>query len=67
MRTLRRIKRLVATVDVQMPRRALRRRFDLTDVSMEPEAGPAPEAVFDRITGPYGRAFAQLGAFDEET
>lgn len=72
MRTLRRIKKLQS---IAAPR-TLRRRFDLTDVSTEPDPGPAPEAVFDRITGPYaselsgeqgGRAYAQLGCFDEET
>lgn len=44
-----------------------RRRFDLSDVSTEPEHGPAPEAVFDRVTGPYGRGAATAYAFDEET
>ncbi len=65
MKTLRRIKKLVA------PR--IVRRFDLTDVSIdvtvEPDQGPAPEAVFDRITGPYGRRHNawSSGACDEET
>lgn len=65
MKTLRRLKRLVAP--------KLVRRFDLTDVtldvSVEVDAGAAPEAVFDRITGPYGRrhGLASTAAFDEET
>lgn len=25
------------------------------DATTEPEPGPAPEAVFDRLTGPYAR------------
>jgi hypothetical protein len=65
MKTLRRLKKLVAPKIV--------RRFDLTDVtldvSVEADAGPTPEAVFDRITGPYGRRHgaSSIGAFDEET
>jgi hypothetical protein len=65
MKTLRRLKKLVVPKIV--------RRFDLTDVtldvSVEADAGPTPEAVFDRITGPYGRRHgtASIGAFDEET
>lgn len=33
------------------------------DATIEPDPGPAPEAVFDRITGPYVRrpAGATLG------
>ena len=42
-----------------------RPQFDVSDATMEPDAGPAPEAVFDRITGPYGRRYAY--GFDEET
>jgi len=61
MRTLRRLRALA-------PRRA-RRAFDLTDATMEPDPGPAPESVFDRNTGPFGNrhGIAQPGAFDEET
>jgi hypothetical protein len=48
-----------------------RREFDVSDATMEPDAGPAPEAVFDRITGPYGRrytvAYAGSYGIDEET
>lgn len=59
MKTLRRIKRTVAP-------RQLRRSnaFDFTDATTEPEPEPPPEAVFDRVTGPYGR---RSGGFDEET
>ncbi|MBA3391077.1 MAG: hypothetical protein H0T89_00450 [Deltaproteobacteria bacterium] len=45
--------------------------FDVSDATMEPDAGPAPEAVFDRITGPFGRRYSAAVAFhgsaDEET
>ena len=46
-----------------------RREFDLTDATMEPDPGPPPEAVFDRLTGPFDRrrAIAMPGAADEET
>ncbi len=33
------------------------------DATMEPDPGPGPEAVFDRITGPYGLR----RGYDEET
>jgi hypothetical protein len=51
------------------PRHVRRPDFDLSDATMEPDPGPAPEAVFDRVTGPYDRrrAIAGPGAFDEET
>jgi len=42
-----------------------RSEFDVSDATMEADAGPAPEAVFDRITDPYGRRHAY--GFDEET
>ena len=45
MRTLRRLR-------AQAPRTARRRDFDLTDATMEPDPGPPPEAVFDRIDRP---------------
>jgi hypothetical protein len=62
MRTLRRIRTLA-------PRQVRRRDFDLSDATMEPDPGPPPEAVFDRVTGPYDRrrAVAMPGAADEET
>jgi hypothetical protein len=53
------------------PRHVRRRDFDLSDATMEPDPGPPPEAVFDRLTGPFGRAarhaVAMPGAADEET
>lgn len=62
MRTLRRLRTLA-------PRQVRRRDFDLSDATMEPDPGPAPEAVFDRLTGPFDRrrAIAMPGAVDEET
>ena len=63
MRTLRKLRTIA-------PRSVKRRYdFDVTDASMEPDPGPAPEAVFDRLTGPFGRhrAVAMPGAADEET
>jgi hypothetical protein len=64
MRTLRRLGKLA-------PRRVRRGAFDLTDATMEPDPGLPPEAVFDRLTGPYdprrGSAHLGLGAIDEET
>lgn len=62
MRTLRRLRAMA-------PRHARRRDFDLSDATMEPDPGPAPEAVFDRLTGPFDRhrAVAMPGAADEET
>ena len=62
MRTLRKLKSMA-------PRHARRFEFDVTDATMEPDPGPAPESVFDRITGPFDRrrAVAVPGAADEET
>ena len=41
------------------------------DATIEPDPGPPPEAVFDRLTGPYVRraALAMPGGceYDEET
>ena len=60
MRTLRRLAQLA-------PRSATRRRRpDLANVTSEPDPGPAPEQVFDRITGPYGGR-GTIWAGDEET
>jgi hypothetical protein len=58
MRTLRRLKTL-----------APRRLRITTDISDEPDPGPAPEQIFDRSTGPFDRrrAIAMPGAADEET
>jgi hypothetical protein len=62
MRVLRRLR-------TQAPRRTRRRDFDVSDATMEPDPGPPPEAVFDRLTGPWDRraAVAIPGAADEET
>jgi len=62
MRTMRRLRAMA-------PRHVRRRDFDLSDATMEPDPGPAPEAVFDRLTGPFDRrrAVAMPGAADEET
>lgn len=50
---------------------AMRRRsvLDAVDATMEPDPGPAPEVVFDRLTGPFDRrrAVHVPGAADEET
>ena len=60
MRTMRRLRAL-----------NLRRRsvLDFVDATMEPDPGPAPEAVFDRLTGPFDRrrAVHAPGVPDEET
>lgn len=63
MRTLRKLRTMA-------PRKVSRRyEFDVTDATMEPDPGPAPEAIFDRMTGPFDRrrAIAMPGAADEET
>lgn len=62
MRTLRKLRTLA-------PRHARRFDFDVTDATIEPDPGPAPEAVFDRVTGPWDRrrAVTTPGASDEET
>lgn len=62
MRTLRKLRTLA-------PRHSRRFDFDVTDATMEPDPGPAPEAVFDRLTGPWDRrrAVTLPGACDEET
>ena len=66
MRTLRKLKSTT-----RAPRHVTRRgfEFDTTDATMEADPGPAPEAVFDRLTGPWDRrrAVATPGAADEET
>jgi len=35
-----------------------RARCGAVDATCEPHPGPAPEAVFDRVTGPYQRRSA---------
>ncbi|MBS1119994.1 MAG: hypothetical protein H6Q90_2222 [Deltaproteobacteria bacterium] len=59
MRTLRRLRSVA-------PRQVRRndRDFDFTDATIEPQPETPPEAVFDRLTGPFGR---RHGACDEET
>jgi hypothetical protein len=48
-----------------------RRRRDMPDATAAPDPGPPPEAVFDRLTGPYRRratpAMPGLCEYDEET
>lgn len=63
MRSLRRI-RALAPRNLRRPN-----SFDLSDATTEPDPGPAPEAVFDRVTGPWDRrrSSAMPGGFDEET
>ena len=62
MKTLRKLRN-------QAPRQIRRQRseFDVSDATMEAHSEPAPEAVFDRITGPYGRRYSYGVAYDEET
>ena len=62
MRTLRKLR-------TQAARKVRRFDFDVTDASLEPDPGPPPEAVFDRVTGPWNqrRAYTMPGAADEET
>jgi hypothetical protein len=59
MRTARRLRAL------RMRRRSV---LDVVDATMEPDPGPAPEAVFDRLTGPFDRRRAVWapGAADED-
>ena len=66
MRTLRKLKTM-APRHVTRGRRGM--EFDTTDATMEADPGPAPEAVFDRLTGPWDRrrAVTTPGAADEET
>ena len=63
MRTVRRLRAMA----LRPPRRS--GSFDLTDATMEPDPGPPPEAVFDRLTGPFDRrrGVQMPGAPDEET
>jgi hypothetical protein len=60
MKSLRQLKNHVVK-----PRRRAKTDFDFSDATTEPDAGPPPEAVFDRITGPYGNRHTY--GFDEET
>ncbi|HET9621002.1 MAG TPA: hypothetical protein VFP84_06540 [Kofleriaceae bacterium] len=38
-----------------MKRKPVRRATPAPDATVEPDPGPAPEAVFDRVTGPFVR------------
>ena len=62
MRTLRKLRAMA-------PRHMRRHDFDVTDATIEPDPGPAPESVFDRSTGPWAprRSIELPGAADEET
>jgi len=55
----------------QAPRHVGRRTGAAPDATTEPDPGPAPEAVFDRLTGPYARravlAMPGAGESDEAT
>ena len=65
MRTLRRLRAQAPRHVRRQPagRTATNRReFDVSDATIECDAEPAPEAVFDRVTGPYGGRYC-----DEET
>jgi len=48
--------------------RVIRRRAGASDATIEPDPGPPPEAVFDRVTGPHARraAVAMPGAGTED-
>ena len=60
--------RALRKLQAQAPRRVRRREFDISDATMEPEPSPPPEAVFDRVTGPYGRRHIYaMWEGDEET
>jgi hypothetical protein len=64
MRTLRRL-RAAALAPRQLRRARRSTDFDFTDATTEPQPDAPPEAVFDRLTGPYGRRSG--GYCDEET
>lgn len=42
---------------VLAPRHVRRPGAGAPDATTEPDPGPPPEAVFDRVTGPYARRF----------
>ena len=59
-RTLRRLRTIA-------PRNLRREDFDPSDATVEPGPGPVPEAVFDRLTGPFDRRASALpGTLDDE-
>ena len=43
---------------IPLARVARGRRGGVPDATIEPDPGPPPEAVFDRVTGPYARRSA---------
>jgi hypothetical protein len=43
------------TARVIAPRHARRRPLEAPDTTTAADPGPSPEAVFDRVTGPYVR------------
>lgn len=60
MRTLRRLRTIA-------PRNVRRADGGPGDATVEPGPGPVPEAVFDRLTGPFDRrATALPGRLDDE-
>jgi hypothetical protein len=59
LKTLRRLRAIAPR-----PARRTERDFDFTDATIEPQPDLPPEAVFDRLTGPFGR---RHGTFEEET
>jgi hypothetical protein len=69
MRVRRQLPRTVAPRIVH--RRQSRRRFTVPDATAEPDAASLPEAVLDRVTGPYlhraALAFPALYESDEGT
>lgn len=60
MRTLRRLRTIA-------PRHVRRVDGGPSDATVEPGPGPVPEAVFDRLTGPFDRRASALpGRLDDE-
>lgn len=56
--------KVVRALRTVAPRHLRRRGAPVaSDATTEPAPGPGPEAVFDRVTGPY----AARHAYDEET
>jgi hypothetical protein len=69
MRTLR---KLAASAPRRVGRKLRGRHdFDVSDATMEPDPAPPPEAVFDRVTGPWSKKTAParltLWECDDET
>jgi hypothetical protein len=55
---LRQGARATQTARPAVPRYVRRRPLDAPDVTTAADPGPSPEAVFDRVTGPYVRRAA---------